>query len=78
MGIVNQLTVLDGVLVTGIIWMAGVLIWVIKRYMTSYNSNTIALVTINKTLISMDQKLLTATEVDRDILVELARLKRDP
>jgi hypothetical protein len=68
-----EFTVMNMVLGTGIIWLSGMFVWLLKRFTKSYDENTRTLVEINKTMQVMDRKLDTATQVDREILVELSR-----
>jgi len=72
--IIGDLSVLDSVLIAGIIWLSGVFIYLLKKFITSYDCNTEALTGISKTLVAMDQKLDNENDVHREILVELARL----
>lgn len=69
----GDLSALDMVLMTGIIWLSGMFVWLLKRFIKSYDDNTKTLVAINATMQVMDKKLDTATQVDREILVELSR-----
>jgi len=70
-----DLSTLDSVLIAGIIWLSGVFLWILKKFIASYNQNTRVMAEVSKTLVAMDQKLDTANAVDRDILVELARIR---
>ena len=49
-------------------------VWLLKRFIKSYDDNTRTLIAINSTMQVMDKKLDTATTVDREILLELARI----
>lgn len=69
----TDFTVMNMVLGTGIIWLSGMFVWLLKRFIKSYDENTRTLVEINGTMRAMDKKLDMATEVDREILVELSR-----
>lgn len=69
-----NISVLDGTLILGIMWLSGVFIWLLKRFIRSYDDNTRTLTAINSTLQVMDKKLDTATTVDREILIALAHL----
>lgn len=75
MNILNQLSLLDSVLIAGIVWLSGVFIFLLKKFISSYDCNTKVMTEVSKTLVSMDQKLDTAKNVDREILVELARIR---
>lgn len=75
MNILNQLSVLDSVLIAGIIWLSGVFLFILRKFLSSYNTNTEVMTGVGKTLVAMDQKLDMANNVDREILVELARIR---
>ncbi len=68
------LSALEVVLLGGIGWMSGMFVWLLRRFIKSYDENTRTLIAINATMQVMDKKLDTATTVDRDILLQLARL----
>jgi type VI protein secretion system component VasK len=72
---INELSVLDSVLIAGIVWLSGVFLWILRKFICSYNQNTTVMTEVGKTLTAMDQKLDTANNVDREILVELARIR---
>lgn len=72
---ISDLSVLDTVLGSGIMWLSVVFIWLLKKFIESYNQNTRVMTDVSKTLVAMDQKLDNANSVDREILVELARLR---
>lgn len=74
---IDALSVLDTVLITGIIWLSGMFVWLLKRFIKSYDENTRTLVAINSTMQVMDKKLDTATTVDREILIQLAKINSD-
>ena len=69
-----SLTPVNVVLLGGITWLSGMFVWLLKRFIKSYDDNTRTLVEINKTIMAMDAKLDTANEIDREILLELARV----
>ena len=72
---ISDLTLLDSALITGIIWLSGVFLWILRKFICSYNQNTTVMTDVCKTLVAMDQKLDNANNVDREILVELARIR---
>lgn len=75
MEFLTGLTVLNIVLISGITWLSGLFVWLLKKFITSYDTNTKVLTTLNETIRVMDKKLDVATEVDREILLELAKLR---
>lgn len=72
----DALSMLDTVLITAIIWLSGMFVWLLKRFIKSYDENTRTLVAINSTMQVMDKKLDTATTVDREILIQLAQINK--
>jgi hypothetical protein len=69
------LSSLEMALIIGISTLFSLFVWLLKRFIKSYDDNTRTLVAINGTMQIMDKKLDAATEVDREILMELARVK---
>jgi len=67
------LSPLNVILICGITWLSGMFVWLLKRFIKSYDDNTRTLVEINRTMQVMDKKLDMATQVDREILVEMSR-----
>ncbi len=67
------LTLLDGILMAGISWLSVLFVWLLRRFIRSYDDNTKMLTCINATITAMDRKLDAATSVDREILVALAQ-----
>lgn len=72
--VVQSLTLLNGILLAGISWLSILFVWLLKRFIRSYDDNTRTLVAINATITAMDSKLDAATSVDREILVALAQV----
>ena len=72
----TDLSALNGALVSGIGWISIMFVWLLRKFICSYNKNTMVMTEVGKTLNSMDQKLNNANNVDREILVELARLRK--
>ncbi len=72
----TDLSALNGALVSGIAWLSLVFVWLLRKFICSYNKNTTVMTEIGKTLSAMDQKMNNANNVDREILVELARLRK--
>lgn len=70
-----DLSTLELVLLGGITWLSGLFVWLLKRFIKSYDHNTKTISEINKTMQEMDRKLDAATQVDREILLELARVR---
>jgi len=60
--LLDQLSPLNMVLVFGIVWLSGVYVWLLKRFIKSYDENTHALSCINGTMKAMDAKI---TEIGR-------------
>lgn len=75
MSLLGSFTPLDTVLIAGIVWLSGMFVWLLRRFIRSYDENTKTLIAINATMQVMDKKLDTATTVDREILMELARIR---
>jgi len=69
------LSALEMTLIIGISTLFSLFVWLLKRFIKSYDDNTRTLVAINATMQIMDKKLDAATEIDREILMELARVK---
>lgn len=68
------LSALEMTLIIGISTLFSLFVWLLKRFIKSYDDNTRTLVAINATMQIMDKKLDAATEIDREILMELARV----
>ena len=70
----SELSALNIVLILGISWLSVLFVWLLKRFIKSYDDNTRTLVAINQTMLTMDRKLDAATTVDREILIQLAQV----
>lgn len=67
-------TTTEYILVTGIVWLAGVLIWLLKKFLSSYDKNTTSNVRLHETLQGVDRKLDTAAERDLEIVRTLSAI----
>lgn len=72
--VLSKLTLLDGVLFLGIVWLSGVFLWLIKKFVSSYEKNTSIMTKVETTLDSMDRKLDTAADRDVEIIRALERV----
>jgi len=70
----SELTPMNMVLVSGVIWLSGVFLWLIKRFVASYDKNTTAMVGVKDTLEGVDRKLDTAANRDIEIVRTLAAI----
>lgn len=73
-GWMEGLSTLNIVLIFGISWLSVLFVWLLKRFIKSYDDNTRTLVAINQTMQQMDRKLDAATTVDREILIQLGQV----
>jgi len=69
-----ELTPMNMVLLTGIIWLSGVFLWLIKNFVKSYDKNTTAMTQVKDTLEGVDRKLDTAANRDVEIVRTLSAI----
>jgi len=69
-----ELTPMNMVLVTGIVWLSGVFIWLIKKFVSSYEQNTKVITKVQDTLDGVDKKLDAASTRDVEIVRTLAAI----
>jgi hypothetical protein len=67
-------TTSEYLLFTGIVWLSGLFVWLIKKFMASYEKNTVTLVRLHDTLEGVDRKLDTAADRDVEIVKTLAAI----
>lgn len=70
----DQLTPLNVALTTGIVWLSGVFVWLIRKFMSSYEQNTKAMTKVSETLGAMDRKLEASVDRDVEIIKMLAEI----
>jgi len=70
----DALTPINMILVTGIVWLSGVFIWLIKKFVVSYAENTKVITKVQDTLESVDKKLDAASMRDMEIVSTLSAI----
>lgn len=74
MSLISELTPVNYVLMSGIVWLSGVFIWLIRKFVRSYEQNTTTMTRVSDTLQAVDRKLDTAAERDLEISKTLAAI----
>ncbi len=74
MSFLAELTPLNYVLMSGIIWLSGVFIWLIRRFVRSYEQNTGTMTKVQVTLEAVDHKLEKAADRDLEIAKTLSAI----
>lgn len=69
-----ELTPMNMILIAGIIWLSGVFIWLIKKFVCSYQENTKTMTKVQDTLEVVDRKLDAASTRDVEIVRTLAAI----
>ena len=69
-----ELTTTTGLLMAGIIWLSGVFVWLIKRFVDSFEKNTVVMAKVDKTLDAMDRKIDASTERDLEMLKTIEKI----
>lgn len=67
-------TQLDAVLIAGIVWLSGVFVWLIRKFVSSYEKNTVTMTKVQDTLEGVDRKLDTAADRDVEIVKTLSAI----
>lgn len=68
------LTPLNMVLIFGIVWLSGVFLWLIRKFVSSYEKNTEINTKLQGTMEAVDRKLDTAAERDLRVAETLAAI----
>lgn len=70
----GEMTLLNYVLMAGMIWLSGVFVWLIKKFICSYGENTKVLTKVQDTLEGIDHKLDAASVRDVEIVRTLSAI----
>lgn len=70
----SEMTLLNYVLIAGLVWLSGVFIWLIKVFVDAYAKNTAVITKVQGTLEGVDKKLDSAAERDSRIVATLAAI----
>lgn len=74
MSILSELTPLNYVLITGIVWLSGVFVWLVRKFVRSYEQNTVTMTKVQDTLEAVDHKLEKAADRDLEIAKTLSAI----
>ena len=70
----SQFSTLEAVLIMGIIWLSGVFLYMLRKFVVSFEANTRVMDEVGRTLVSMNDKLATAERRDERVEALLREL----
>lgn len=69
-----DLSPINYILIAGIVWLSGVFIWLIKKFVSSFEKNTVVMTKVQGTLEGVDRKLDSAADRDLEIVKTLSAI----